>query len=82
MHRSVCSEQWGDFTGNFVVFTTFLILFGSGMVVTNVVWYWYEFDCLIPEGSRDMGSYGEDMGSCDRERSSLLIFASRGSAPR
>ena len=39
-----------------VVFTTFLILFESGMVVTNVVWYWYEFDCLIPEGSRDMGS--------------------------
>jgi len=37
-----------------VVFTTFLILFGSGMVVQNVVWYWYEFDCLIPEGSRDM----------------------------
>ena len=67
-----------------MVFTTFLIPFGSGMVVTNVVWYWYEFDCLIPEGPRDMRSYrySQDMGSCERERSSLLIFASRGSAPR
>ena len=64
-----------------MVFTTFLIPFGSGMVVTNVVWYWYEFDCLIPEGSRDMGSYGEDMGSCDRERYMFAHFRFAGLRP-
>ena len=31
--------QCVQFTGIDVVFTTFLILFGSGMVVQNVVWY-------------------------------------------
>ena len=61
-----------------MVFTTFLIPFGSGMVVTNVVWYWHEFDCLIPEWSRDIGL---DMGSCERE-TSICSFSLRGAPPR
>ena len=34
----IVSPQWSDFTGIFVVFTTFLILLGSGMVRKKVVW--------------------------------------------
>ena len=34
-----------NFTGIVVVFTTSLIVLGSGMVTGNVVWYWF-FDCF------------------------------------
>ena len=64
-----------------MVFTTFLILFGSGMVVQNVVWYWYGFDCLIPEGSRNLGIPGYDMGSCVNVKVMFARFRFAGSAP-
>ena len=58
-----------------------LILFGSGMVVANVVWYWYEFDCLIPEGSRDMGCYTKRWDPVN-VKGHVCSFSLRGAPPR
>ena len=43
--RELTSGLISDFTGIFVVFTTFLILLASGMVKKKVVWY-FIFDCF------------------------------------
>ena len=65
-----------------MVFTTFLILLGSGMVVTNVVWYWYEFDCLIPRRGHGTWDLIPKRWDPVNVKGHVCSFSLRGAPPR